>query len=660
MSDVYIPGIKSRFNSEKIIEDLMKIERLPRDRAVSTIERLETERGYWQDVGRRTNSLRDSARQLFSFQNPFSDRIVRSGDESIITGSAIRDATEQERSFTVKQVAQADRFLSSPLEDNFRVESGTYTFTVGTDEISFDFRGGTLKEFSDALNRRGRDKLQSSLVTVKPGTRSLLIESRVTGAENKLVFSGAALQLGEATGMTGRVNDSRRDFLDDVLNIKAGTASQVPINFEVPSSGNWFLKFEVSTEIKTSEPISIPRPPPGPTIPQAGSISYGGIVIQSDTSSVNLPTWTPPEPPKRIDNMAVLSLTFSDGSKIDLPPISDSTGFNGYEYSLASIGRGRNIVSMDINNDNTHRDLSIQNVQVFDPDSLGGIRPLNAVSTAQDAIVAMEGIEIHRSDNEIKDLVPGVTITVRGASDRPVRLVVEPDREGIKDALFSFVGNYNRLMSEINVLTRNDDRIIDELSYLSKEEVEEYSKKLGTFSGDSTLMQMRNSLMRIITTPYPTSEEKELALLTQIGIGSDVRRSGASGGYDASRLRGYLEIDEKILDAAIISKLPAIKQLFASDTTGDLLPDTGIAFSIDAFTKPYTETGGLISMKTGTMNSRIDQEKRRIDTLDRQLASKEANLKKQYGQMEGAYNRMEQMSTSLDRFQQQNSANNNR
>ncbi|MCL2130109.1 MAG: flagellar filament capping protein FliD, partial [Treponema sp.] len=654
MSDIYVPGINSRFNSEKIIEDLMRLERVPRDRAQNNIEKLETEKSYWQDISRRTNSLRESARMLYSFQNPFSERLVRSGDEMVITGTANRDTAVQERTFTVKQVAQADRFLSSPLEENFRVESGTYSFTVGEEEISFDFRGGTLKEFTESLNRRGRNLIQSSLVTVKPGTRSLLIESKVTGAENRLSFGGASQALGEITGMTGRVNDSRVDFTGEVLDINAGNSLQVPINFEVPSSGNWVLKYDLSTAIKTGDIIQQQKPPPGPSIPSSGSISYGGIVIENDESSVTLPVWTPPPPPRRIDNMQIASLTLSNGSTINLPPIADSSGFTGYQFSLNSLPPGQSIVSMNIENNNTHRDISLQNVQIFDPDSLGGIRPLNAVSTAQDSIVSMEGIEIHRSVNDISDIIPGVTVTVRGTSEKPVKLTIEPDRESVKDAVFSMVANYNRLMAEINILTRNDSRIIDELSYLTSDERTEYTSRLGSFSGDSTLMQMRNNLMRIINTPYETSAEREMSMLAHIGIGTDALRTGSSGGYDASRLRGYLEIDEKVLDAAINSRLEAIKELFANDTTGDLLPDTGVAFSMDALIRPYTESTGLFAQKTGSMNSRIDEEKRRIQTLDRQLALKEADLKKQYGQMEGAFNRMEQMSTSLDRFQQQN------
>jgi flagellar hook-associated protein 2 len=73
--------------------------------------------------------------------------------------------------------------------------------------------------------------------------------------------------------------------------------------------------------------------------------------------------------------------------------------------------------------------------------------------------------------------------------------------------------------------------------------------------------------------------------------------------------------------------------------------------------KPYTESTGIFALKTGGMDSKIQQESRRIETLDRQLAVKEADLKRQYSQMDGAYNRMEQMSTSLQRFQQQNSNN---
>ena len=368
MSDIYIPGVRSRLNSEKIVEDLMKLERVPIQRAEQTIVRYETERAYWQDVAVRTTALRESARQLFSFQNPFNERSINSSDESIITGTATRESSEQLLNFTVKQLAQADRLLSKPVEENFQVESGNYTFTIGKDEITFDFRGGTLKEFSDTLNRRNQGKIQSSLIAVRSGTRSLLIESKIPGEDNRLVFSGASLALGEKIGMVSAVYDDNNTLVD--------------------------------------------------------------------------------------------------------------------------------------------------------------VKPLNAVSSAKDAVLSMEGIEIYRSGNEIDDLIPGVTISLKGVSDRPVTLQVEPNTESIKDSIITMVGNYNRLMAELNILTRNDSTVINELTYLTREEKDAYSERLGAFSGDSTLMQIRNGLLRIVTSPHDTSDEYDLSLLAQIGISTDIRMGG--------------------------------------------------------------------------------------------------------------------------------------
>ena len=659
MADVYVPGLRSRFDSEKTIQDLMRLERIPRDRAEENVSRLEAQKSYWQDVGRRMTSLRESARSLYSFQNPFSDRLARSSDESVLSATAMRETNEQIRNFTIKQIAQADRFLSQPLENSFRVEAGTYNFSVGKDEISFDFRGGTLREFVDILNRRGRDKIQAALIAVRPGTNSLLIESKITGAQNRMSFSGAAETLGIQTGMVEPANDTRQCIEGD-HQIEAGESTSIRVPNRIGGDPNLVLRYETTTAVRSTEPWTVPRPPPGPSIPTIGSISYGGIVIQSESSTVSLPSWEPPPPPKRVDDMDMVSLSLSDGNIVLLPPITDSASWTTNEYALSGIPVGVNIVSIDVMNYNTHRDLSLRNIQVLDPNAIGGIKPLNAVSTAQDAIIKMEGIEIQRPGNAINDLLPGVTLTLKAPTEKPVNLTIEPDREGVKNAIIALIYNYNMLMAEINILTRSDTRVLDELTYLTKEEREDYQKRLGVFQADSTLNQFRNVLQRTVTSPYPTSLDRELTLLSQIGIGSDIGRGGASTGYDASRLRGYLEFDEKALDAAIATKLVAIKELFGSDTTGDLLVDTGIAFNLETLARPYVETGGIISLKTNTADSRIGSEQRRIDTLDRQLAAKEAELKSQYAQMESAYNRMESMSQSLERFSQQNNYNNNR
>jgi flagellar hook-associated protein 2 len=672
--------VKSRFNSEKLVEDLMKIERIPKERTEKNIETQETRKTYWQDLGRRVTSLRESARFLFSFQNPFNDRVAVSSDENSITATATREAVEQEYRFSVKQIAQADRFLSPPLDEKTKIDAGNYVFSVGNDEISLNFRGGSLREFADALNRRSRDKLGASLITVQPGTKSLLIESKVTGAENRLGFSGDAELLAIKLGILEQVNDSRREIVisegtvretslpggiepsgplsinDGVLEFPPLASASIPFALEVERGSPLVLKLETQTKVNPEITRSIPQPPPGPSVPSSGSVSYGGITIENNPSTAPMPEWKPPPVPKRMDSLAVLSLSFSDGTKANLRPITDSGDFIPREFSLSEYAGGKTITALNIENANTHREISIRGAVVFDPKAIGGgLRPLNPVSIAQDAIIDMEGIKMQRPTNNISDIIPGVTLTARGVSDRPVKLGVGTDREGIKNAIINLVGNYNRLMAELNVLTRTDERVIDELAYLEKDEAEEMRKRLGVFNSDSTLNQFRANLQRAATAPYPTDEERDLAMLAQIGISTSIL--GSSVGYNPAGMRGYLQIDEKKLDTAIEQHLPAMRQLFGSDTTGDMIIDTGVAFNLDNISKPFVETGGIISLKTGTIDSRITQDKRRIDTMDRQLAAKEAELKAQYSRMENAFSRMEQMTSSLENFSRQNSNN---
>jgi len=105
-----------------------------------------------------------------------------------------------------------------------------------------------------------------------------------------------------------------------------------------------------------------------------------------------------------------------------------------------------------------------------------------------------------------------------------------------------------------------------------------------------------------------------------------------------------------VLDEALENNLPAIRQLFGMDTTGDFIIDSGVAFSIDAMTRPFVETGGIISLKTGTIDSRIRQDTQRLANMDRQLAARETELRIQYNRMESAFSQMEQMSTRFDNF----------
>jgi flagellar hook-associated protein 2 len=290
-------------------------------------------------------------------------------------------------------------------------------------------------------------------------------------------------------------------------------------------------------------------------------------------------------------------------------------------------------------------------VKVFDPTSRGEYQPKHPIETASDALVTIDGIEVIRDSNQIDDLIAGVTLNLKSASDKPVTLTVEPDRQAVKDALISFVGYYNQLLTEINILTSRSEEVVNEIGYFSDEERGKALERLGLLQGDITVMQLKSRLQTAMMNAYPG----EYALLDQIGISTNPARS--SGAVDRSRLRGYLDIDEKRLDSSLESDMDAVRKLFGHDTDGDLLVDTGVAVTFDSYIKPYVETGGFIPSKISTIGTRISETVDDIEDFETKLERVEQKYREDYGAMEAALQNLERSSQQLDNFSRSNSGN---
>ena len=161
----------------------------------------------------------------------------------------------------------------------------------------------------------------------------------------------------------------------------------------------------------------------------------------------------------------------------------------------------------------------------------------------------------------------------------------------------------------------------------------------------------------IINSTYRTSEYDTITMLSQIGISTNA--SGYSGSYSQSRLRGYLEIDEKKLDDALENNLEEIRNLFGYDSDGDLIIDSGIAYRLDKEVTAYTQTGGILAMKTSSLDSKIKTSESKITKLESQMDEKEAQLRSKFGTMQGSLNSLESQQNAINNFtkQQNNSRN---
>ena len=119
-------------------------------------------------------------------------------------------------------------------------------------------------------------------------------------------------------------------------------------------------------------------------------------------------------------------------------------------------------------------------------------------------------------------------------------------------------------------------------------------------------------------------------------------------------MRGYLEVDEKKLDAALAENIDQIKNLFGYDSDGDLIVDNGIGYRLDKQLTSWVQSGGIISAKTNSLESQIKSSNQKITRLQTQLDRKEAELKRKYAQMEGSLGSLESQQNSLQNFANQN------
>ena len=697
MADISVPGFTDKYKTKDYIEALMQKERLPLTHEQEKLDSFKEQQSAWRGVNQKMSTLRTNSKSLYSFENPFNNKLASSSDEDSITAEAGREAQYESIKIDVLREATADRFLSADLEKNAQVPKGMYTFEIDDKAISFNWKGGKIKDFVTALNKRGTNTLKASLIGTSGNKQALLIESLKTGGKNNLIFKDAALSYAIENKI---VQKSRKDVtefgndeeyfenpqLEDVVPsddqggmplfkkkpiviseaetedgepnpednrtiIPPRKGFSVPISPDLLENENNCIEFTFKTvavdditdelnEMRTTRP----------DFDSLGTASFADITITNEASDTILPP-VPETPLEPVSNSADFYVHNSDGTEIQIDTTSKEISVDpltGEKTISVAVGEYPDMDFIIVRNRNTDAQVSMSAYAVYDASKRLEYEPVNPISQAGDAKIKYNGITITRPNNKIDDVIPHVTLNVKKPTERTATIDITPDKDSAKNAIIEFVGGYNQVMAEINILSGTKPEIVDELDYLTKEEKDEANKKLGMFQGDFSLTNGKSSLRSIVNANYPWSDEATITMLAQIGISS--RAAGNGGGYNASQVRGYLEIDEKKLDSAIENDLEQIKNIFGYDRDGDLIIDSGIAFTMDRQLTSWVQSGGIIATKDAGIDQRIKASEKNIRRLEEQLDGKEAQLRQKYGQMEGTLNSLSAQSDTLNSF----------
>ena len=689
MAEISIPGVSDKYKTNDYIDALMKKERIPLTREQESLDRYKEQQSAWRGMNQRMSALRDSTKALYSFENPFNNKIASSSDERAVTADADRSATIESFKIDVIKEATADKFLSAEIDKNMKVPEGAYTFEVGDKKITFNYKGGKLTDFINSLNKRGANVLKASLVGVSDGKSSLSIEALRTGEENRLVLRDSALSFALenkiveksrggiaqfATSLnelenpaeqalsrsnTGTIEQEGMPALTKtfvefdaesgkiIVPPRSGFTVSIPQEF-LASSGEVFEFSYSAQEVEDlTEELNIKRTT-RPELPEVGSASFETVTVENEQIETNLPPVSQ-EPLLPITGGEDFYVHNKDGSEVKIE-VSDlkTDGQTGERAVSVALKNYPDMESIVVRNRNTGTQIVLSTFSAYDERKSLGYSPVNPVSEAGDAVIKYEGITITRPSNKIDDVIPHVTLNVHQPTKETATIDIGTDKESAKNALIEFVGRYNQVMAEMTILSENKPEIISELDYLSDAEKEGAEKRLGMFQNDFSLTNGKSSLRGIVTANYRWSDEATLTMLSQIGISS--RAAGGNGGYVASQMRGYLEIDEKKLDSALDEKMDEIKNLFGYDSDGDLVIDSGIAYAIDKQLTSWTQSNGIIASKNSGIDTKIKSAENNIKRLETQLASKESQLRRKYGQMEGTLNNLNAQSSTITNF----------
>lgn len=659
MPDITIPGVSSRFNTDKIVEDLMKVEKIPLTKMEARVEELEADKNVWRNLQNRISTLSAQCTSMYNYDNPFAERVVSSSDNAV-TATAVRNADLTEHLVKVIQTAAGDKLITSPIEQDSKIPAGHYVFAIGEKDVSYFFNGGSPKSFVDGLNRRSSDLLRAQIIQARPGEQVILLESRLTGADNAIRFEGDAKQLAEHLGWIRPVRQS--DGLRTTsVDLSPYTQSN-PYRIQYPDSGcllNPGESISVAIESGNAESLLIrlktvdlsenPDFKSGKkpfSMDIIGTATFKSVTLLNETSVLpdEISSGFPSEAETPAETVFITVEGSSDSRKM---PLIRSVG-DMEEWTLSLSEFGEIPHSVFIENRSERLAVAVESISISERTGSSGNadeRGVNAIETARDAVFEYDGIKLTRPINQISDVNDQITFTLNAPTSEPVSLKVGTNAEAVKDKIIEFAYNYNKLIEDINIYSTRDEKILDELSYLEPAEREEKEKVLGILQGDVTLIQTKNRLQQIVNNSYDIQSPDQISMLFQLGIGSNL---SAYSGYSAARMRGYLEIDEAKLDEAVRNNINDLQKIFGFDTNNDYITDNGIAFLMNEYLTSFSQQGGIIDGKIQTYDRQIAQQERDITNFNDRMEKKEADYKRQFGNMEAMYERLKDSSRALD------------
>lgn len=277
------------------------------------------------------------------------------------------------------------------------------------------------------------------------------------------------------------------------------------------------------------------------------------------------------------------------------------------------------------------------------------------MTPAKNAIIWLNGNEVERSSNTIKDLITGVTLELREVSEKdpdadpgakpPFKtesLTITEDTSKVKSLIEEFVKNYNSYLSTVASATKYTAPDRDKLA---EGEIPLPDTDNGALFSDGNLRRLTSQLKATVGGEYRDAGD----VITSLGrLGITVTFDGKTGD-DRSGALGTLTIDSKKLDAALKDNPKEVEALFLGKGGKE-----GIKDRMEGIFNTYLGDKDAVAKKDGVIETALESLREREKRVGKQITAVQKRIdeamlrrEKEYQRLDKAMSDMNSMSTRL-------------
>lgn len=245
-------------------------------------------------------------------------------------------------------------------------------------------------------------------------------------------------------------------------------------------------------------------------------------------------------------------------------------------------------------------------------------------------------IALTRSSNTLDGVIQGVKIDLKSVSDEAVTLTVSKDTAQIESKVNGFISAFNDVVARIDFQTRYDDT----------------TKKSGPLLGDSTSLQLRNELYRVVQ-GRAVGSTGTFSRLTDVGLKIG---SGGKLELDAEKFRRAMEQDPESVEALFAARASTTSTttdlgggITASDPDGrETFTQLGVVGQLEELGKKYLDSvNGVLTQRGRTLDGQITSQTDRIASMDARLEVRRQVLQRQFIAMERAIGQLQSQQSAL-------------